>query len=608
MKKFSRFFFGFAAAALIASCSSDEPGMNNPGNEPEGDGLYMKVQIRNAKSSLGKGTDGGYLFGDENEHKIADARFFFFDGSGRFLVEANLKGLGGADGQNKPTGNVEWIAEEAIVLQGLKDDELPEYMITVLNAPADFKPGVTMTETARKTCDLQDASKNFVMSTSSYFNGETNRHDNTYYYATKLEKNDFFKTKAQAEEVESGKAVVVYVERLAAKFTVAGLDEGFKEVKVTVAGNINDNVAEGNTPAAGTKLFVKFDKWGVTNTEKTSYLSKNLTAGSPWSFSATNTTINGWDWNVPGDFRSYWGASKSYGEATPDLNVLTHANTVAAITDAVYANETTNSKDNVSKGEGEVKTININNVTCALLTATVYGEFTEEGSTEKVKKPIDLVLYRGIYYTYPQFKNYVLQVVNDKTPLNFYVCENPEAPSTETKKYHQVGADDMVFYKREGEKKTAVVELKYKSDDATLYAKSVVDGKETFTAITNGVTNLNNALGTFFEAGEGQPRTEAIAYEGGKMFYTVPIEHLVAKTSAKPYAVDFEGNYGTVRNHWYRLTVNSVMKLGHGIFNPGDGEVPGEPLIPEDPDDERFNLGAEINVLSWKIVNQNVDL
>ena len=63
-----------------------------------------------------------------------------------------------------------------------------------------------------------------------------------------------------------------------------------------------------------------------------------------------------------------------------------------------------------------------------------------------------------------------------------------------------------------------------------------------------------------------------------------------------------EGVYGVVRNHWYQLAINSVTGLGKGIFNPDKDIVPGKP----DPD--HYALGANINILSWKIVQQSVDL
>ena len=138
----------------------------------------------------------------------------------------------------------------------------------------------------------------------------------------------------------------------------------------------------------------------------------------------------------------------------------------------------------------------------------------------------------------------------------------------------------------------------------TLYAKAEgTDGKDTFTAIEGGVAKLNERLAGFTES------QKAVDFKNGKMFYTIPVEHMLNVSSTLPAgSVEKEGNYGVVRNHWYQITVNQVVRLGHGIFLPDDGEETPEPLIPEDPDSERFALGALINVLSWKIVKQTVDI
>ena len=134
-----------------------------------------------------------------------------------------------------------------------------------------------------------------------------------------------------------------------------------------------------------------------------------------------------------------------------------------------------------------------------------------------------------------------------------------------------------------------------------------------FVEITNAEADLNAVLST---AQNADTWGKSIAYTGGEMVYTIPIEHLNAdKTTlgdgeTNPADQKREGYYGVVRNHWYRITVDSLVKMGHGIFNPGDGseENPGEPIIPDEPEDPTYYLGAKINILSWKIVNQSAGI
>ena len=59
------------------------------------------------------------------------------------------------------------------------------------------------------------------------------------------------------------------------------------------------------------------------------------------------------------------------------------------------------------------------------------------------------------------------------------------------------------------------------------------------------------------------------------------------------------GRYGVVRNNWYQLIVNSVS-------GPGEPEIPE---IPDEPADARTSyINCEINVLSWAVRDQVIDL
>lgn len=97
-------------------------------------------------------------------------------------------------------------------------------------------------------------------------------------------------------------------------------------------------------------------------------------------------------------------------------------------------------------------------------------------------------------------------------------------------------------------------------------------------------------------------------YNKGAMYYAVPIQHMqgksngtkaeINKDATKPYAF---AQFGTVRNHWYRLTVNKIGSIGTPVDNPD------QPIIP-DPEDE-YHVALEIVVLPWHIINNGtVDL
>ncbi len=78
----------------------------------------------------------------------------------------------------------------------------------------------------------------------------------------------------------------------------------------------------------------------------------------------------------------------------------------------------------------------------------------------------------------------------------------------------------------------------------------------------------------------------------GMSYYTVDIAHLGGAS-----------NLGVVRNHSYVITVEGIQGLGTPVYE-GDLQVT-EPVKPQET--ESF-VAARINVLSWRIVNQNVTL
>lgn len=83
MNKLNKLFAGFAAVAMLAACSNDEP---TPGEKPSGDIAYLAVTISAPETGSRATTDGDYVESDavEKEHKVTDVQFFFFDARGGY--------------------------------------------------------------------------------------------------------------------------------------------------------------------------------------------------------------------------------------------------------------------------------------------------------------------------------------------------------------------------------------------------------------------------------------------------------------------------------------------------------------------------------------------
>lgn len=596
MKK-KAFFLPLLAALAMVGCSSDEivdNGGNNSGKFT-GDVAYMTVNIQDVNTTRST-TDGGYEFGDADEHAVNNARFFFFDANGTFVTEASVW-RGGEDGTNSPNGNIEYIGKNVIVLDNLTEKGLPSYLLTVLNAPA-FEAKATLKETAESLTQWASTVEgNFVMSTSSYLSGSA-EHDK-FCYATEVKPTDFKKQPVPTTGPELG--VTVYVERLAAKVEL-GLGDAFKatatngmyKITATVAGNPNDE--ENPNDKGTTDLYVKFDGWALNATAKESYLSKQLE--SSWLTTAPFT-----NWCIKDDFRSYWAKSYVYGK-TPNADVLNYMKQSELAENGMegpkYCNENTNKASIISQGEGAQKTLISSAVTSVLVKATICDE---KGNG------LDLVRYNGLMFKKDDFMQYVLNTIDlGAGKLNLWVktdvtVDNGDETTTTTTTYKQIGAESVKLgYKGDNASNVVVKSNLKETDDAgetiTYYYKED-DAYTAYESYEAAQTALDNLLTNVTIIGE--------AFTGGAMYYNIPIEHLNA-----PLGTAFdgtqEGYYGVVRNHWYKLTINSLVNLGHGLFVPEDGEEIEEvPIVPEDPKDAYY-LGAQINILSWKIVNQSVDL
>ncbi|MCM1076723.1 MAG: fimbria major subunit [Bacteroides sp.] len=613
----NKLFTFLASAALIGSlsaCSSDEPTKGPDNNNPEeGTTLYLNVRISDATALSRAGEDitpneGDYV-PSTTENNVSSAHFFFFGENKVFVTEANIwRGQEDEETSSDETPNVELESNNMLVLRNLSQNNLPKYLITVINAPSELltyiRSGVhTMDEIRNETINYMNGS-NFIMSTSSFIldNLETGKelkeftstkngiiHNSRYhkdvYWANYLKEEDFLKE--PKETLVSGDNVVdIYVERLAAKFTTTVNTDPI-EFEVTIAGFNNPETGDSNTSiSAATKIYVKIDNFGVTGTETKSHVSKSFDKGT-----VNYTSSTPWEgWNKMDDHRSFWGHSVSYG-TTPNLDYTTFKNVNGdPASGAVYANETTNSV-NILQANSSSKALKEDLVTNYVFTATVYED-------KDCTRPLDLVLFSGVYYKKEQFKKYILRSLQESGKLNYYTYTTETTDDGEKKTWTPLNINNIEFEK-EGDA-TGVFRLSHNlTADVKLYEY------ESETPIENALTKLNDDLNSMFVSGvENEDGNYPTAFTQGKMFYSVPVEHLLGENAKENRTIEKEGEYGVVRNHWYQLEVNKVMKLGNGVFDPTGNEK----LIPTTTTTENYALGARIKILSWKIVKQTVDL
>ena len=577
--KMNKLFLGLFACTALCACSNDESELilNETPNVFTSDKAYINIRLADA-SSLTRAQEGDFEYGT-NEQSVKNVYFYFYDADGVFVTQGDVWTDGNAS-VTTPAENIEFKSNNVVVLQGLDKKEYPKYMVTVLNKPDNFVYGKTLDEMQTALADnnaegiyypttTNDVTTNyFTMSTTSYT--EANR---AKYFVTEVKEENFSLEPITDVNVITN-AMTVYVERLAAKVTLNVSGElpkdanGRYPIKVTVAGE--DNSA-GSGNIASEDLYVELLGWKLNATAKKSYMVKNMDV--TW----TNDAL-GFTWNRPTDYRSHWSKSFNYGfSGYPEnaagipansqyLNYVDLKNDLIELEAPAYCAENTNTNTIVTTNFPSA-------VTSILLKAKVCDA---NGNA------LDLVRYNGVLFKQDSFLEYVLNILKTKNQLNVWY-EDGKDDKGDTK-YTQIGRE-YVKLENVGDGKVKVV---FTNENATpLYEE---DGT---TYSNQSITGLNDNLAA---ASAG-----TIAYNGGLMYYNIPIEHLNNGAIAANGTIP-EAKYGVVRNHNYVVTIDKLEKIGKGIFDEDERIVPG------DPDGDTYYIGAKINILSWKIVSQNVEL
>lgn len=125
----------------------------------------------------------------------------------------------------------------------------------------------------------------------------------------------------------------------------------------------------------------------------------------------------------------------------------------------------------------------------------------------------------------------------------------------------------------------------------TLAADPAGTTKKYYTKATRGTfTEVDKAkVLAAIEADKAEIRKD------GKAYYYVPIKHLGKGTDAI-------AEYGIVRNHFYKITLTGITGFGTPVYDPDKVVDPAVPTY------ENTFLAARVQVLQWRVVNQNASL
>lgn len=536
--------FPLACAALMMSaCSSDDGnGSENPNIASEAQ--YLAVNIVNVGTTPTRAAVSGYEDGTAEESKINKIRFYFFhaDGSAYGLKNA----IGGVDNyieKNISTTDVGTAGGTNTV--GAITNAILVIEGTTKQAPASVI-AVVNPESITPALGTDEKSLTDL----------TNNLTGTQFY-TIATKDNFAMT--NSVYVEAGRTVCpslvaghigtdkttaeanpvkIYVERVVAK---VGADLSPLTADVDGTGKYGMQVGTYSSK----DIYAVIDGWGVADENGTANVEKHIT--NSWTDGGLGIPT----WTTADYHRSFWETSVAFGASNAKVNhnfndytaahdgiVYTLPNTPTAATTDIYNND----------------------LTKFLVTATLkYKDGTGTWQNAEICK------YQGVEYLGIDALKEAIA-----TTFNMYYTEAGGV-------YTPIQAGDVDFTTTGTSLKDYQVSPVLKTGKT--YYKKDASSATGYTALTT----------------ENISTYPAEVRKDGKAYYYIPIRHLGSATTYPAY-------YGVVRNHWYKVKVNSLKGFGTPVYDDT------KTIIPTIPDDSNTYLAAQIHVLQWRVVPQEVNL
>lgn len=561
--------FPLACAALMMTACGSDNDIEGGATKPGGDAQYLAVNIVNVGTTptgRGSSTDPNYADGTTEENKISKVRFYFFnsDGSPYTLVgteetttKTNVnwleqKTISTAEGS---TGSVDKILNTVLVIKG-STAAAPAKMVTVIN-PETLNTATLKSDGVVSLSDLCDGLNDtkfyvtttgtvsdFVMTNSAYL--EAGRKVCPSLVSGHVETSE---TNATANPVD------IYVERVAAKVSTELVDANFE---VGTAADWGVGLYKTKDPVytygADTKIYAVIEGWGVADENEKAMIVKQI------SDSWTDANLGITTWNTADYHRCFWESMMTNATGTSIYSNVNHA------FNYYKANIKTGIKytlPNTAAAATEYTDKKENNMTKFLVAATLkYQDATGTWKNAEVCK------YRGVEY---------LGIDNLK-----------EAVATAYNKY----------YKKDG---TDYKELQATDIDFSTTSTTTLKDYQVVPTLVSTVTKVyqkNKTTGGYDDVtAAAKAEIEKFTAEvrkDGKAYYYIPINHLGSANSV--------AECGVVRNHWYKVTLNSIKGLGTPVYDES------KTIDPTTPKDENTYLAARVNVLQWRVVSQTVDL
>lgn len=568
--------FPFACVALMmTACASDKEeigGGTKPGSDPQ----YLAVNIVNVGATpTTRGTDD-YENGTTDESTITKVRFYFFNGDGSPYLIKN-PGVAGVEGGGEKNwleaspaddsstsgtpSQIEKITQTVLVINGVQS-AAPAAIVAVVNPgtvdAATLKNGETMRLSELRYSAVgsnfykKDATtgavSDFVMSNSVYVNaGEDVCASLVAGHVT------------TSAETAKAKPVDLYVERVVAKVTADVDNSAFKLGDGTNWENTKYGTKDPVGQSGDYNVYAVIEGWGLANENGKAEVEKQV--NKTW----TDGTLGFSPWTTADYHRCFWETSVAFDAgagANPSVNPTFNQLKANNMKDVLYTLPNTPGS--------EVTDLKNNDLTKFAVAATLrYKDASGNWHNAEICR------YNGVS---------ILGIDNLKKQVALTFSQY--YTSTDATNYTQLSKDDIDFKNPDGTMQQYRV-------TPTLAADPAGTTKKYYTKTTSGTTPTFTEVpkATVLAAIEAD---KAEIRKDGRAYYYVPIKHLGGTGEL--------AEYGIVRNHFYKITLSGITGFGTPVYDPNKVVKPAVPTY------EDTYLAARVQVLQWRVVNQNASL
>lgn len=653
------------AFGMTACSSSDD--LDDGGNNSENNGKtqYMAVSIvTNTNSSVGaktradneQGNNGTYHDGTNSEGAIGKTRFYFFgqDGTPAYVQTVNGQAVNYVDYTfegNGDTGNESTTVERkyAQLILDPVGSNVPSQVVAIANYDALSNDAISGTNGLNGK-SLTGFLTSSNMSTTPYENFYNTTDKNNFAMSSSVYTDDsnsmmcavstagyIFNTQQEANQ----HPLSIYVERIGAKVLAGrgGTASNWIKVKqnsgadtysvssesdaldayILSTGTNTDYAIDGVTQSNNYRVIAVINGWGLADEYPNAYVVKNINGYNSWT---SNLLGFAFSWSTA--HRSFWETVPEYSSSNP-LKNHTWEQFTSNETTNTYNHGTQLNDDNTSDNAKALYTLpntptsaaddNAANYAGAqtmrtkLLVAATIMYSTDGGSTYT---PATIYQFRNTRYI--NLSN-ALRAMIGSAGSGILIGDYNES-STENDKVEEwaTPTEGDVSLVNTADNLTGTDQLRItltfngnfrgtalQSGHHAVYAQGTITGGNTPSVnITNrwynqeGVTDnglslANQSLNSHFGS------NALMVYNEGRTYYYTTIQHLTEDASKL-------GHFGVVRNHEYRINIKSLGGFGTPVYDPK------HVIVPVKPTDTSSYMAAEINVLQWRVVNQNVDL